>query len=337
MANNEIYTFKGKCPICGEKHELTLCTRKNIMSIKGCDIEYDEKYYKCPKYNDDESEFSSSKIFDENLLNARNEYRKKFGLLTSDEIVKIREEYGLSQVELSRILGIGDATIARYETKAIQEPIYDDVLRRVKQYPMEILDLLDKNKNKFTNERYECIRAKIIENYNKYGEEYEKRKSLINDYFDFREPSSSNGFKVLDIDLIEKIVSYIAFSRDNLYKTILMKFLWYIDKLSFERYGRAVTGLVYIHETYGALPIGHYDLMGLRNINSVEMLENGTYKIKIMPSERINFYDLEKNVKGIIDEVLNRFDRMDTNEIVEIMHLEKEYINTNMHEIIPFI
>ena len=328
--------FIGKCPVCGMEHEITLCSRKNRIEIKGVEVEYDEKYYKCPKFNDEESEFGSAKILDENLLNARNEYRKKCGLLTSNEIANIRKEYGLSQVELSRLLGLGDVTIARYETKAIQEPVYDNLLRRINQYPMEMLELLDRNREKFTNERYEEIRTMIIENQNKFGEEYEKRRLLLNDYVAFQELSYNNGFKVVDIDLIEKIVSYIAFTRENLYKTILMKFLWYIDRISFKRYGKSITGLVYIHENYGALPIGHYNLIGLKNIKSEEIIENGIYKIRIKPSERVNFYDLDKDVKDIIDEVLMKFKDMDTNEIVEVMHSEEEYRNTNMHEVICF-
>lgn len=240
--------FSGECPICGEKHELNAKVRKNKINIKGIEIEYDEMYFSCSKFNDEESEFVSAKIFDESLLNARNEYRKKFGLLTSDEIINIRKEYGLSHQELS----------------------------------------------------------------------------------------SSNGFKILDIDLIEKIVSYMAFSRDNLYKTILMKFLWYIDKISFERFGKTITGFVYVHEDYGALPIGHYNLIGLKNINSEEIVENGIYKIRIKPSERVNFYDLNKDIKSIIDEVLMKFNGMDTNEIVSTMHSEDEYIKTKMYEIIEF-
>ena len=90
------------------------------------------------------------------------------------------------------------------------------------------------------------------------------------------------------------------FSRENFYKTILMKFLWYIDKISFDRFGKSITGLVYIHENYGALPIGHYNLVGLKNINSEEIIENGVYKIRIMPSERVNFMIWIKILKALL-------------------------------------
>ncbi len=91
------------------------------------------------------------------------------GLLTSDEITNIRKEYGLSQVELARLMGVGDVTIARYETKAIQEPIYDNILRRIKTYPMEAQELLNYNKSKFSDERYSQIFIKIMDNHSKYG------------------------------------------------------------------------------------------------------------------------------------------------------------------------
>ena len=41
-----------------------------------------------------------------------------------------------------------------------------------------------------------------------------------------------------------RINTYVALCRENPYKTVLMKFLWYIDMVSFEKYGHTVTGLV---------------------------------------------------------------------------------------------
>ena len=324
------------CPICGEHHDLELKTRKNKITIRGIEVEYDEKYYKCNKYDDEDSEFCDGKQNDENLLNARNAYRKKVGMLTSDEIVGIRKEYGLSQVELARLIGVGDVTIARYETKAIQEPIYDNILRRIKMYPLEALELLNYNKSKFSDERYSQIFIKIMANQSKYGIEMETRKLLQNDYINYSKPSAANGNKVLDIDLIEKIISYIAFQRENLYKTVLMKFLWYIDKISYSLNQISMTGLVYIHESYGALPIGHYNLIGLNNVCKQEIFENETYKIKILPSPNVSFIDLTSEQKMIIDQVLDKFKDMRTNDIVETMHNEPEYVNTKMYDVMKF-
>lgn len=57
------------------------------------------------------------------------EYKRKNHLLTSAEIIKIREGYGLSQTALSKILGFGIKTITRYENGAIQDNTHDNLLR----------------------------------------------------------------------------------------------------------------------------------------------------------------------------------------------------------------
>lgn len=71
-------------------------------------------------------------------------------ILTSNEIVDIRENYGLSQVDLAKLLGWGEATIARYESKAIQDEAYDNMLRIIKDNPLKAIEFLDKNRGKFT-------------------------------------------------------------------------------------------------------------------------------------------------------------------------------------------
>lgn len=64
---------------------------------------------------------------------------------TSNEIMAIRESYGLSQVDLERLLGWGEVTISRHESKAIQEEAYDTMLRLIRDNPLQALELLKKN------------------------------------------------------------------------------------------------------------------------------------------------------------------------------------------------
>ena len=58
-------------------------------------------------------------------------YKKKHNLLTSKEIINIREKYGLSQATFSKIMGFGLKTITRYENGAIQDNTHDNLLRLV--------------------------------------------------------------------------------------------------------------------------------------------------------------------------------------------------------------
>lgn len=94
-----------ECPLCDKIHEIEELKRIATVTIKEDIIDYEEHFYLCQNVDEDENEFESGAMANQNLLNARNAYRVKHGLLTSDEIVSIRESYGLSQVDMSRLLG----------------------------------------------------------------------------------------------------------------------------------------------------------------------------------------------------------------------------------------
>ena len=325
------------CPLCGKTHEVEERKRFATLIVKGEEVTYEERFYFCANADEDENEFETGSMTNTNLLNARNAYRVKRGLLTSDEIVAIRENYGLSQVDLARLLGWGEATISRYESKAIQDEAYDTMLRLIKDNPLISLEFLKKNASKFSASKRVEIRAKIVENLDSYGKEYLTRQAFEGEYADFEEPSEANGFAVLDVDKIEAIISYIAESVSNLFKVKLMKMLWYVDSISCKNNGHAMTGMVYRHNTMGALPIGHYSLMNLENLNiREEESYNYDSMLHIYPTKGMDYSVLSEDEKKIIDKVIRKFKSYKAKDIVEYMHEEKAYIETEPGDIIPF-
>ena len=79
-----------ECPLCDKVHEIEERTRTTTTIIKDVEVTYNERFYFCANMDEDESEFETAEMTNENLLNARNAYRKQMGLLTSDEIVELR-------------------------------------------------------------------------------------------------------------------------------------------------------------------------------------------------------------------------------------------------------
>ena len=325
------------CPLCGKTHEVEERKRFATLIVKGEEVTYEERFYFCANADEDENEFETGSMTNTNLLNARNAYRVKRGLLTSDEIVAIRENYGLSQVDFARLLGWGEATISRYESKAIQDEAYNTMLRLIKDNPLIALEFLKKNASKFSDLKRVEIRAKIVENLDSYGKEYLTRQAFEGEYADFEELSDANGFTVLDVDKIEAIISYIAEEVSNLFKVKLMKMLWYVDSLSYKRNGYAMTGMVYRHNTMGALPVGHYSLMNLENLN-IQEEESFNYDsmLHIYPTNGMDYSVLSEDEKKIIDKVIKKFKNYKAKDIVEYMHEEKAYIETKPGDIIPF-
>ncbi len=325
------------CPLCDKTHEVEERKRFTTITLKGEEVTYEERFYFCANADEEENEFESGSMTNENLLNARNAYRVKHGLLTSAEIVAIRESYGLSQVDLARLLGWGEVTISRYESKAIQDEVYDTMLRLIKDNPLQALEFLKKNEDKFQSLKRQEIRLKIIEKLDSYGKEFLTRQAFEGEYANFEEPSDSNGFATLNIDKIEAMISYIAEKVSNLFKVKLMKMLWYSDVMAFIQNGCAMTGMVYRHEPMGALPIGHYSLMNLENLNVREEVScNYDSMLHVYPSKNMNYSILSNDEKDILDKVIAKFKNYKAKEIVDYMHEEKAYKDTIADEIIPF-
>ncbi|MFI3236645.1 MAG: DUF4065 domain-containing protein [Lachnospiraceae bacterium] len=334
---NLVKMINMECPLCDKIHEVEERTRIAHLTIKGEEVYYEEQFYVCCNSDDEENEFENNTMTNENLLNARNAYRRKKGLLTSYEIVEIRKEYGLSQIDLARLLGWGDATISRYESKAIQDDAYDSMLRLIMNNPIQALEFLAERKEGFSEEKIHYIRGKIKEKIQGQGREYITRQALLSEYIEFGECSDFNGNTNLNIDKLEAIVSYFAMRIPALYKVKLMKLLWFTDALHYKKTDVAITGLVYCHYAMGALPIGHYALMNLERLNVYEEVsENYNSRFKVLPNNENDFSVLTGTEKEVLEVVAHKFNSFKTQEIVDYMHEEKAYRETKSGEIIPF-
>lgn len=83
---------------------------------------------------------------------------------------------------------------------------------------MALLEMLHKNGNRFPSVKRRKIMQRIMVKLDEAGREYLQRQALESEYVQYREPSDSNGFKKLDIDKLEAIISYLAEHVRNLYK-----------------------------------------------------------------------------------------------------------------------
>lgn len=322
------------CPYCGKNDEVYLASKKINTEIKNQLIEYKGQVYSCKACDE---EFEDGKLLNANLINARDAYRKKNNLLTSSEIAKIRKKYNLSQSDFSLVLGWGEITITRYETKQIQDNTYDMFLRMVQKNPFMLLQLLEKNKENFTKEKYkivqENIRTAIKEN-TMCEIEMDKIKNM---YIVYNEPTEENGYTILDVDKLNNIIGIILSKTDCMYKVQLMKTLWYVDYLYYESTGQSATGLVYERRRMGALPIGNNELLYLPCIvTKEEYYRNGNMGYRLSIANDFVPTKISKELEEIIERAVKKFERKSSKEIVEYMHKEEAYLNTNENEIISF-
>ena len=81
MENSElIRKIHMRCPLCDCIHEFEEKKRIAITVIKGEEVSYEERFYFCASADENENEFETGRMLNENLLNARNAFRIKKGL-----------------------------------------------------------------------------------------------------------------------------------------------------------------------------------------------------------------------------------------------------------------
>lgn len=295
-----IEKIKVNCPICNKEHFVEKRKRTNKIKIKDKVIEYEEIYLQCPQTNEEENEYVNAEIMDENLQNARDAYRFQNNLLTSKEIKQIRNKYKITQLEMAKLLGVGDVTVTRYET--IENNIKTVIVK-------ETLNYLNEQE----------IEAK---------------------YVNFLEKNTENGNTSLEINKTEAIINYISQNYPHLYKVKLMKLLWYIDSIAYKENKKSLTGLVYTHQKMGALPIAYDELLKLPSIKvEEEIIDKENYSVcyHILPNENYKLkVKLTESEKEICDRVINKFKNFTTKELINYMHNEKAYTDTKPNEVIDF-
>ena len=335
-----IEKIKEDCPICNKIHLVEKRKRINKTKIKDEIIEYEEVYLLCPETNEEENEYANAELMDTNLLNARDAYRKQKNLLTSQEIKTIRIKYGITQLEMAQLLGLGEVTITRYETKQIQDEAHNKIMKLIDENALMALDYLEKNKENFKNkERYETIENNIKRVILKETLNYLNKQEIEAKYVDYSKETIENGNKILDINKIETITNYIAQNYPNLYKVKLMKLLWYIDCISYKEDNKSLTGLVYTHQKMGALPIAYDEILKLPSIKvQEEIIEKEDYFMCYHISSNDNYRGkkLNSKEKNICDRVINKFKNFNTKDLVDYMHKEKAYVDTNSNDVIDF-
>lgn len=345
MAMNAKKILLGKenytCPICEKEQQVEIFEENSEALVKNKPIGYKEIFYYCPKCK---KEFFPEKVLDKNLIRVKDAYKEVNGLLTSSEIKKIRNFYKLNQKEFANLFGWGDITIQRYENRFIQEETYDEIIRRAKDDPQFVYKELRKHKDAFVEHRFKEIENFLIEVIKRNQISYLKKEELKALYIDYDKPSILNGNKTLDIDTTEQLLRFFSQYNDNLYKVKLMKLLWYADALCFKRNNHSITGLVYNHMPFGALPIGCDELL-LASDNSISVKteyfeydgdqeEKTAYRIENL--KKVDQNKLKPYEITVLDKVNNFFKNMGSGKISDYMHNEIAYRETKNGEIISY-
>ncbi len=328
--------MKVYCPYCKKEVDYKI-EKREVKEFRGIEINTYENVAVCKECHQD---LYVNEIEEKNNERIFELYRVKANIIKPQDIVDLRKKYDISQRELTAILGFGKMTINRYERGGVPTKSQSDYIR-----------LLIDNDNKFIEKVKEAYKNGSINDktYEKIVSEElytsidkEQIQDNIRRYLRYalnRKPDIYNGYKSLDIEKVENIISYIASKVKNLTITSLNKYLWFIDILSFNQRSVSITGLTYQNQKFGPTIIDKkYDEISLlddkyfredietENGNTTKIISNGNYNLdKISDTE-----------KEIIDKIIKILKNKTVTDISELSHREEGWKKTKRLETISF-
>lgn len=328
--------MKVYCPYCKKEVGYKI-EKRNIKKFKGIDINTFENVAIC---NECAQDLYVNEIEETNNKRIYKIYRQKANIINPEDIIRLREKYDISQRELTAILEFGKMTVNRYERGGLPTKSQSDYIKLLMENEDKFIEKVKDAyvKKNISEKTYNKIMATGVEKSISKKEVQDNIRKYLNTILD-RNPDIYNGYKSLDLEKTENIISYIASKVNNLTITSLNKYLWYIDMLSFNRRTVAITGLTYQNQKFGPTIIDKkYDELSLLDDKYTREdieTENGN-TTKITSNNNFNLDKITKNEKEIIDTIIKLLKNKNVTDISKMSHMEDGWKKTKRFEQISF-
>lgn len=265
--NDRVVTI---CDECFEEVEAEVKAARDTVEVRGVEVTDRFEQVVCPKCG---SPIGYGPVVDRNFERMYRGYREACDIPQPEDIVALRQRYGLSQRVFAAILGLGVASVQRYEQGSLPSESHAELLRRARD-PRFLLERLQRSPRHLSARDIERATARI-ESMRPRSVEYAVVRLDILDAFP-RECTLETGMRLLDADRLRETVVHLAAHIHDLYQTKLNKALFYLDFASYRDLGVGFTGLRYARADFGPVP-DRYELLAaaLADGESLESREQG--------------------------------------------------------------
>ncbi len=325
-----------KSPFTGQKMSVqkefrTLTFRKEKFKILF-------HFYKC---EDTGEQFEDEAFAQLNYNQVLNQYRYKNSIPFPDQIVEIREKYGVSAARMSEILGFGVNSYRQYESGEV--PCVSNArLIQLAEDPHEFGKLVDMchSLNKKQKEKYRKKVQIILEEQKEY-----KQERYLETYFQgMCFPGPYTGYKKPDMTKFTEMIIFFA-EKVKPWKTKLNKLLFYADFGMHKETGFSISGFPYKAIPMGPVPNNYNGLFeyicnkGDIIVETKTFSDEGTGELflsgtnKTFNEELFTLKELE-----VLENVSRMFKDISTKKIIELSHQEKAWVdNQNNKSFIDYI
>lgn len=319
-----------KSPFTGK--EMKRVYEKRTWNFRGEQYEYEHIAWLCEdsgeQFTDDESDTAG-------FVQVTNQYRAKYGIPYTDEIIAVRQRYGISAAKMSLILGVGINQYRLYEQGEVPSVSNGRMIRSIMN-PKVMLEMVESSKNELSVSEYEKIISKvqtIIASSEAYKMElYETRRLFTTP----RGPE--NGYAQLSLNRLKNIMLYILNKCDDVWCTKMNKLLFYTDFMSYRERGMAMTGLSYRAIDFGPVPERWDRVYSEFPEVRQELRQVGDFVGSVLIASEESDYSMFTDAElKVLDSICTHFSKMSSREISRISHDEDAWLNHHdKHEHIPF-
>lgn len=320
--------MKRVCPECGKTSEWEVISRPEEFEIKGEKITVDNQLSLCPECKAEYEDMNS--VVDPYNL-AYEEYRRRKGMVHPAQLVSFRKKYDLTQKELSELLGFGSVTLSRYENGALQDEAHDQLLRFIMQ-PANLLNLVKRKPETLPKTKRELLLAAL--------EKEITTDSLLRDLLKNNIADIYSGYKPFDLNKVVSLIRFFTYPN-RVFKSKLLKLLFYADFKAFKELGASITGLKYARLPYGPVPDKFNFLLAsileMDKSITLDVQPVGDYMgevyVSSIPPDTAAFDPYEWD---LIRKIQARFKDSTSKDIEDFSHEEKGYKETRQGELIPY-
>lgn len=229
----------------------------------------------------------------------------------TSKIKQLRDDANLSQQDVADAIGVARATYASLEADR-RPPNLTEITKLAKYYEISIAELILDDVSIVSEPAVEYKRA----------------------------AQENNDIEPRDIDpqvspeKLREVLLYVlnkVGAKPNVGETVLYKLLYFIDMDYYEKHGKSITGLTYIHNTYGPSPVRDFRAVvdDMRAHNELDIVETKFFnnkQKKYLPQTTPKLDELSASEIKHIDKELVRLGDMNATELSDLAHKDTPWI-----------
>ena len=290
-----------------------------------------------PSYQDDESGegFTTTESDGVWYNQVTNQYREKHGIPYQNEIIALRERYGLSATKMSLILGFGTNQYRLYEEGEVPSESNGKMIRSAMN-PQVFMELVKSSHNQLTENEFVKISAKMEEVFAQ-SEKWHDEQWIVERLFRSGR-GLANGFAPQSTARLKNLLLYILGQMGDTFQTKMNKVLFYIDFLSYRERGIAISGLAYQAIEFGPVP-QRWDRVysAFDEVQEQLQLVKGQECVSLKAAAKADMSSFSAEEIAVIDEVCGKMKKLTSLATTKMSHKEpawKKYVENQ--ETIPF-